>query len=137
MEKKFTYKGLLCYWDNDVPILIAKDNKKIYTVPTVIDDAFLEGLTSNKGRLVLFKVLDGTEEITLGKAIENDFEDVIICIKSSGMLEVDENVKLNEYMKDNYENSQEIWTFLEEYFNTEDGKNDYDNFHSENVWNLN
>lgn len=139
-KKEWTYKGLVLLTDNTLRLIIKTDNNFYRTIPVSSNNHLFEDLNYHNGKIVCVKFFDGTEQISLEKTIENEFEDVILSIETDALIEVnlfDKSESIFDVVKFDFKHMNKIWEIVEEYYQTDIGKERFEDFIEKDVWKKN
>ena len=138
MNEEFTYKGFICT-DGIKYRLVIKDsqNDKLFrTIPVTGSEDNFEKINKFTAYVVCVKFFDGTEQLSMERGIDVNFVDIFISIKGYALIHAISKKTIFDIIKDDYLDTCNLWEFVDEYFDSEKGKKDFEKYTKKNVWKI-
>jgi hypothetical protein len=137
MVDKLTYKGFVCT-SGSIYRLIVKDSiddRWFRTLPVNGRDEDFEDLNDFTASIVCVKFFDGTEQISMQDAVENNFDDIFMSITRNALIKVIAEKSIFDIISLDYKDMSKMWEFVDEYYNTDEGKKRFEEYVKKDVWN--
>ena len=136
MENDYTYIGFICIDEHNKPVLVTKTGNK-YNVSGVVGSTLEDNIKIDEYSALIWiiKYFVGTESVTLEYAHKANYEDIIFVIETEGVLSNDGDLTIFEMVYKDFDGLNFFWDFLEEYFETDEGMEQFEKFVKKDNWN--
>ena len=135
MENDYAYIGIICIDEDNNPVLITKSGHR-YNISGVKGSILQKdiNITEYESMIVCVKYFDGFDSVTLEYAHNRKYKDIIFAIEHHGIILNDEESTFFEMVYNDHEGLNFFWGLLEEYFETDEGMEKFENFVKKNNW---
>lgn len=136
-DDQLTYKGFVCA-DGDKFCLVLKDTiytESFRTMPISGDDDKFDNVSDFSASVVAVKFFDGTEQISMEDTLNDNIDDIFISIKKTATIQVVAENSVIKIIKNSHKDTLKIWTLVDEYFETKEGKKRLNKYIKKDVWN--
>ena len=135
MENDYTYIGFICIDEHNKPVLVTKTGNK-YNVSGVAGSTLEDNIKIDEYEALvgIIKYFDGTESVTLEYAHSINYKDIIFAIETEGVLLNDDDLTIFEMLYKDFDGLNFFWGFLEEYFETDEGMEQFEKFVKKDNW---
>lgn len=136
MGEEITYRAIVLKDLDEQPFCLVLYDYGLNFFPISDHEEIYSHMSLKEGSICAIKFFDGTESVDYKYVLDNNFEDIIFHIKDIAIVDVKDGGNcIFEHIVESYENTRELWDFIDEIFSKNDRiKEEFETYKKEKAW---